>query len=75
MKNTKKHSKHYSTRYESREEALYFSRCVQRLANQFLRLANIDAAICGFASRYVHSAASVLLIRRGLSVRKVITDN
>lgn len=34
-------------RYQSREEALYFSRCVQKLTNEFSRLPNIDAAICG----------------------------
>jgi epoxyqueuosine reductase QueG len=34
-------------RYESREEALYFSRCMEKLTNEFSKLPNIDAAICG----------------------------
>jgi len=33
--------------YESREEALYFSRCAEKLTNEFSRLPNIDGAICG----------------------------
>jgi epoxyqueuosine reductase len=34
-------------RYESREEALHFSRCMEKLTNEFSKLPNIDAAICG----------------------------
>jgi len=32
---------------DDRPIPLYFSRCVQKLTNEFSRLPNIDAAICG----------------------------
>jgi len=34
-------------RYESRDEALYFSRCAEKLSNEFSGLPNVDASICG----------------------------
>ncbi len=33
--------------YKSREEALYFSRCVDKLVGEFSKLPNVDAPICG----------------------------
>jgi epoxyqueuosine reductase QueG len=33
--------------YKSREEALYFSRCVDKLVGEFSKLTNVDAPICG----------------------------
>lgn len=33
--------------YESREEALYFSRCVEKLVREFSAIPSIDAPICG----------------------------
>jgi epoxyqueuosine reductase len=33
--------------YETREEALYFSRCVEKLVGEFSRLPNVGSAICG----------------------------
>jgi len=33
--------------YETREEALYFSRCAEKLAGEFSKLPNVGSAICG----------------------------
>ena len=33
--------------YKNREEALYFSRCVEKLTGEFSKLPNIGALICG----------------------------
>jgi len=33
--------------YETREEALYFSRCVEKLAGEFSKLPNVGSPICG----------------------------
>ena len=33
--------------YETREEALYFSRCVEKLVGEFSELPNVGSAICG----------------------------
>ena len=33
--------------YETREEALYFSRCVEKLVGEFSKLPNVGSAICG----------------------------
>ena len=34
-------------RYQNRNEALYFDRCVSKLTKEFAKLPNIDAPICG----------------------------
>lgn len=33
--------------YESRDEALYFSRCVEKLVGEFSKLPNVGGAVCG----------------------------